>query len=156
MDEMEEFPNLVVMRTLSKSGFAGLRTGILAAPGAWAEEFEKMRLPYNLNSLSQAAASYCLEHYELISRQVTSIVQLREALFADLNSIDGIEVYPSSTNFLLLRVGDADVLHSGLGQQGILVKNLHGSDPMLENCLRVTVGTEQENSSFIGALRELC
>ena len=156
MDEIEAFPNLVVMRTLSKSGFAGLRMGILAAPSAWAEEFEKMRLPYNLNSLSQAAASYCLDHYELISRQVTSIVQLRETLFADLDIIDGIQVYPSATNFLLLRVGDADALHSGLRQKGILVKNLHGSDPMLENCLRVTVGTEQENSSFIDALRELC
>ncbi len=115
-----------------------------------------MRLPYNLNSLSQAAAAYCLDHYDAIARQISSIVQLRESLFAALGSITGVEVYPSSTNFLLIRVGNAGALHSGLEQKGILVKNLHGSDPMLENCLRITVGTEQENSRLINALRDSC
>ena len=156
INEMEAFPNLVVLRTLSKSGFAGLRLGFLAAPAIWAEEFEKMRLPYNLNSLSQVAAAYCLDHYDAVAQQISSIVRLRKSLFTALKSIAGVEVYPSATNFLLARVGDAGDLHSGLEKKGILVKNLHGSDPMLENCLRITVGTEQENSRFINALRDLC
>ena len=153
--KINQFPNLAVLRTLSKTGFAGLRLGFLAAAPEWAAQCQKVRLPYNLNALSQAAAAHCLRHYAEIDRQVAQIIASRERLFAALSAMDGVAVWPSAANFLLLRVRDAAAAHRGLQAAGILIKNLHGTDPALANCLRVTVGAEAENMAFRKALAPL-
>lgn len=152
-----DFDNLLIMRTLSKSGLAGLRLGYLTGPGEWLDELEKIRLPYNINALTQLTVSFMLKHQEVLAEQTGRICEERERLYRELVAHEPLQVWPSRANFLLFRVDDqpADVIHSGLKEKGILIKSLHGSHPLLENCLRVTVGTEEENRQFIAALENL-
>ncbi|MDX1519877.1 MAG: histidinol-phosphate transaminase [Gammaproteobacteria bacterium] len=154
MQDLECFEHLLVMRTLSKLGLAGLRVGFLAGPQAWLQEFDKLRLPYNINVLSQLSAEFFLEHYHPLQEQAARIVQDREEMYAALGNLAGIEVFPSEANFLLIRCRDhpADEVHQALREQGILVKNLHGSQAQLDQCLRVTVGSAVENRTFLDAL----
>lgn len=156
VQDIHQFDNLLVMRTLSKSGLAGLRLGYLIGPEAWLQELEKIRLPYNINSLTQKSAAFILDHYNVLEQQAKQICISREKLFSLLEGM-GIKVWPSKANFLLFRTTgvNADDLYSGLKQNGILIKNLHGSHPLLDNCLRVTVGTEEENAIFIKTLTML-
>ena len=149
--------NLVVMRTVSKMGLAGLRLGFLAGPHAWLDEFDKVRLPYNINVLTQASAAFALRHREVFDAQTRDIRAERERLTEVLGRLQGVKVYPSQANFLLLRLRDrdADAVFAGLKEQGILVKNLNGGHPLLGQCLRVTVGTLQENTRFLEAFRSL-
>ena len=150
------YPNLVVLRTLSKSGFAGLRLGVLAGRPEWLGEMEKLRLPYNINVLTQASAHYFLQHYPVLKQQTAQILQNRARLFEQLTEIPGMEVFPSETNFLLCRISsDGDQVFRDLMKKGVLVKNLHAKGARLENCLRVTVGTEEENTAFVDALKSL-
>ncbi len=156
LDLIQQYENLLVLRTLSKSGLAGLRLGYLAGHGEVINELEKVRLPYNINVLSQATAQFILENHEILQEQADNICQDRQKLFEELTSIPGIKVWPSSANFLLFRcVKNANEIYQGLKELGILIKNLHGQHPQLENCLRVTVGTPDENNQFIGALQKL-
>lgn len=150
-----EFENLLVMRTFSKSGLAGIRLGYLLGQASVLAELEKVRLPYNINALTQATAGFILEHAQVLEEQYRRILTGREYLLAGLNRIQGIQVWPSAANFILFRTLNraADEVFAGLGQRGILIKNLHGSHPLLENCLRVTVGTEKENQSFLEAMQ---
>ena len=152
-----EFENLLVMRTFSKSGLAGIRLGYLLGPVAVLEELEKIRLPYNINALTQATAEFMLAHSGILEEQARRICADRESLYAQLNRLHGIKAWPSAANFILFRTKNrtADEIYAGLRQQGILIKNLHGSHPLLENCLRVTVGTEKENRTFLEALQKL-
>lgn len=147
--------NLVVLRTLSKLGLAGLRIGIMAGAGEWLEQFDKLRLPYNLGVLNQVAATTVLAHHDVLDGQVRAILQERERLQSALASLPGIRVWPSATNFLLFRLesGGAETVFNALLDQGVLIKKLHGSHPLLDNCLRVTVGTPQENDRFLEVLR---
>lgn len=148
--------NMVVMQTLSKAGLAGLRVGMLFGPEDWLEEFNKVRLPYNINVLSQASASFILEHADLLREQTAQIRADREALYQRLRELPGIEVWPSRANFLLFRTGKgARAVFDGLREQGVLIKLLDGADPLLRECLRVTVGTPGENDRFIAALRRV-
>jgi histidinol-phosphate aminotransferase len=142
LDRLGDFPNLVVMRTLSKLGLAGLRLGLLAGAPAWLGQFDKVRLPYNIGVLNQASASFALEHQALF--------ELHDALAA----LPGIVPLPSRANFILLRVpaGQAGLLFAALREAGVLVKSLDGSSPLLADCLRVTVGTPEENDLFLTAL----
>jgi histidinol-phosphate aminotransferase len=137
LDRLGDFPNLVVMRTLSKLGLAGLRLGLLAGAPAWLGQFDKVRLPYNIGVLNQASASFALEHQALFDAALPGIVPL-----------------PSRANFILLRVpaGQAGLLFAALREAGVLVKSLDGSSPLLADCLRVTVGTPEENDLFLTAL----
>ncbi len=155
MLRLGEFDNLLVMRTLSKSGLAGLRLGILVGPALWLEQLDKLRLPYNINVLSQKVAELILSRYDILLQQAETLCADREKLFDQLNAIDGIHPWPSSANFILFRSNNksADKVFAELIQQGVLIKNVSGSAPMLRNCLRVTVGTEKENESFIAALK---
>ena len=155
MARLGQDANLLVMRTVSKMGLAGLRLGYLAGPSAWLDEVEKTRLPYNINVLTQTSASFALRHKALFDRQTRQIRHAREALFSALQQIDGIRAYPSEANFILIRIQrkQASVVFEGLKARGVLVKNLHGAHPMLEQCLRITVGTAEENRIFIGALK---
>ncbi len=154
---LAEYPNLLVMRTVSKLGLAGLRLGLLAGDPAWIAELEKLRLPYNINVLTQASAQFLLGHYEILEGQTARIRRDREVLFTQLAEMDGIHVWPSRANFLLFRVpaGRAATIHTGLQDAGVLIKKLHGSHPALADCLRVTVGTPEENHCFIEALQPL-
>jgi len=150
---LAEFPNLLVMRTYSKLGMAGLRLGFLAGSVAWLEQLEKLRLPYNVGVLPQLVAAKLLERHDVLLQQAGQIKLDRAALYQQLSEIKGVTVYPSEANFLLLRVAKATAVFEGLKQRGVLIKNLNGGHPMLNDCLRVTVGTPQENEQFIAALQ---
>lgn len=154
---VSRYDHVVVLRTLSKMGLAGLRIGFLIGKPGWIAEFEKLRLPYNLNALSQTSGGFFLEHRVVFDRQARRIVGERERLAAVLAGLPGVTVWPSAANFLLFRTGllDATRVFMELLRRGILIKNLHKPGTLLENCLRVTVGTEQENDAFLRALREI-
>ncbi len=157
LDALAEFSNLLVMRTVSKMGLAGLRLGWLAGAPAWMDELNKLRLPYNINLLTQVSAEFALAHRDVLDGQTARIRADREALFTELSSLGGISVWPSHANFLLFRTaqGRATETFNDLKRKGVLVKNLHASHPMLEDCLRVTVGTPEENQAFLAALRQI-
>jgi histidinol-phosphate aminotransferase len=156
LPRLGEWSNLVVMRTVSKMGLAGLRLGYLAGPAAWLAEFDKVRLPYNINVLTQRAAELALRHKPVLDAQTLAIRAERGRLHAALAAIDGVTPFPSEANFILLRVpaGRAKAVFEGLRARGILVKNLDGAHPLLADCLRVTVGTPDENAAFLSALRD--
>ncbi len=155
LPQLTRYPNLLVMRTLSKLGLAGLRLGLLAGRPEWLHEIDKLRLPYNVNALTQASAEFALRHYATFEDQAARIRLEREALYAELAALDGVEVWPSRANFLLFRApeGCAGAVDAGLRARRVLVKNLDGSDPSLADCLRVTVGTVVENRTFLDALK---
>ena len=152
-----EYDNLLVMRTVSKMGLAGLRLGLLAGPSAWLDEIDKVRLPYNINVLTQLSAEFALRHADVLDEQSERIRSEREALFAALNAMAGLRVYPSRANFILFRVPDgrAGDIFAGLREAGVLIKNLDGAGGPLRDCLRVTVGTPEENAAFLEALSDL-
>ena len=152
MPRLGEFPNLLVMRTLSKLGLAGLRLGLLAGPGEWLHHIDKVRLPYNVNVLTQLVAVEVLQHQEVLDSQAAAIRAERTRVLAELRRTSGVEAYASDANFILFRVATAEQVFSGLKQRGVLIKNLHGSHPLLAQCLRVTVGTPGENTRFMSAL----
>lgn len=157
MGRLGEFDNLVVMRTVSKMGLAGLRLGLLAGPAAWLDQFDKVRLPYNINVLTQASADFALSHKAVFDRQTRLIRDERERLAAAIERLEGVEVFPSQANFLLLRTpqGRAASWFQGLRERGVLIKNLDGAHALLHDCLRPTVGTPAENEVLIEALGEI-
>ena len=157
MNELEKYDNLLVMRTVSKLGLAGLRLGLLAGDRRWLSEFNKVRLPYNINSLTQVSARFVLEQDEFLQRQTANIVQERGRLADALKNLAGVRVWPSNANFILFRTEqrDAGEVFEGLKRAGILIKKLDGSHPLLRNCLRVTVGLTEENDAFLKALATL-
>jgi len=154
IDELGEWDNLVVLRTLSKLGLAGLRLGALAGPTSWLDEFDKLRLPYNVNVLTQASAAFALDHFDALAAQAATIRAERERLFASLGQLPGVTAYPSAANFILLRVprGRARPIFDALLADGILIKCVDGGHPLLADCLRVTVGTPEENARLESAL----
>jgi histidinol-phosphate aminotransferase len=156
MARLGEFPNLLVLRTVSKMGLAGLRLGLLVGPAAWLGEIDKVRLPYNINALTQASALFALEHKATLDEQTEQIRRDRAHLFSALAAIDGIQPYPSEANFILFRTPSAraGAVFESLKAQGVLIKNLGAAGGRLQDCLRVTVGTPAENAAFLAALRK--
>jgi histidinol-phosphate aminotransferase len=152
--QLGRYDNLLVMRTFSKLGMAGLRLGFLAGPAAWLGQLEKLRLPYNVGVLPQLVAAKLLEHHEVLLAQAESLKQERGRLAAALDAISGVQTYPSEANFILFRVAKATQVFEGLKQRGVLIKNLNGGHPALADCLRVTVGTPEEGARFIAALQD--
>lgn len=152
--QLAHYDNLLVMRTFSKLGMAGLRLGFLAGSKAWLEQLEKLRLPYNVGVLPQLVASKLLQHHDVLLAQAASIKQERTKLMSALNDIRGVKAYPSEANFILFRVAKATQIFEGLKQRGVLIKNLNGGHPALTDCLRVTVGTPEESAKFIAALQD--
>ena len=154
MERLGNHDNLLVMRTLSKQGLAGLRLGVLAGPAPWLAEFNKVRLPYNIGSLTQASAEFALSHMKLLDEQAGRIRANREKLFQALANLPGVHPWPSKTNFILFRTDnrDADEVFKGLRSRGVLIKNLNSAGGMLKGCLRVTIGTQEENDVFLNAL----
>jgi len=151
IEKVSEFPNLVVIRTVSKLGLAGIRLGYLIGRPEWVEQLDKVRPPYNVSVLTQAAALFLLGKLDVLEGQAARIVSERANLGEALKALKGVTVYPSEANFFLVRVPDAGRTYEALKQQNVLVRNLH---PGLKNCLRVTVGTPDENRILLSALRE--
>ena len=152
LDEVARHSNVVLVRTVSKLGLAGLRLGLAIAPAEWTRELEKLRMPYNVNVLSAAAADLGHAHRDVLEAQTRAIVAERARLERGLDAIAGIARFPSAANFVLARVPNAPGAFERLKERGILVKNLHGTHSLLANCLRLTVGTPDENTRMLEAL----
>ena len=153
MPKLNDYDQLLVMRTVSKMGLAGLRLGLLCGGQELISEINKVRLPYNINVLTQYTASFILDNAGFLEGQAEMIRADREHLLKQLAAIEGIEVFPSQANFILFRVtrGGATAVFTSLCNDGVLVKNLDKPGP-LQSCLRVTVGTAEENQAFMQAL----
>ncbi len=154
MPMLTRYPNLLVMRTFSKLGMAGLRLGFLVGSKAWLAQLEKLRLPYNINVLTQRVAEKLLQYHDVLLRQTEQIKQDRAWLYERLVGVADVRPYMSDANFILFRVMHADKIFQRLKKRGVLIKNLNKSHPLLVDCLRVTVGTPQENEQFIRGLQE--
>jgi histidinol-phosphate aminotransferase len=156
LDRLGRYDNLLVLRTFSKLGLAGLRLGVLAGARAWLNEFDKVRLPYNINTLTQVSVRFALEHADVLEAQAAQIRRDRETLLAELAKLPGVRPWPSAANFILFRIEGraAGDVFERLRARRVLIKNLDGAGGMLRGCLRVTVGTPQENQAFLAALRE--
>ena len=152
-----DLENIVFMHTLSKIGLAGVRLGALIGQRKWLDPLERVRMPYNVGSLTQATACFALENDRYFQVQVDEICLARTELFADLVAIPGVKAWPSETNFILFRVEKGGPkVHRALLDAGVAVKNLHGAHEYLANCLRVSVGTPEENGIFIEKLAQCC
>lgn len=151
---LKQYENVVILRTMSKIGFAALRLGILISCEDVAREINKVRLPYNINSLSAQIASRVYDNYEYINRNVGIIREEREKLYDSLGKIEGIKVYPSDANFLLISTRDSTAVFEELVKRDILVRKIDGVQ-MLSNCLRITVGTHDENRALVAALSDI-
>jgi len=149
---LKDYKNLLIMRTLSKIGLAGLRVGFLIADREIINEVNKVRLPFNLNSLSQAIAADVLRDGKTLRARINAIVSERENLSSEMEKIRGVRPYPSEANFILFRVNDSDRIYKRLLQKGVLVRNMKG---VVDGCLRVTVGTTEENSIFLNAMKKV-
>ena len=158
MPRLAEFENMVVMRTVSKIGMAGLRLGYVCGRPEWIEAFNKTRSPFNINVLTEAVAVKLLENKAVLDAQAAEVLAERGRMKPELERIPGLAVYPSAANFLLVRVaggkGAGTRVFEALRAQGVLVKDFSGGHPLLENCLRLTVGTPDENRILLAALRE--
>ncbi|MHB1563947.1 MAG: pyridoxal phosphate-dependent aminotransferase [Leptospirillum sp.] len=144
LDALDESENLLVLRTFSKMGLAAIRLGVLLAGEAVIREVEKVRLPYNLNSLTQEAALFLIrDHFDLLSEATSKIVRLREEMERELSEIPGIVFFPSRTNFLLLRLwpGSVPLVSSKLLENRIMVRDVSSHHPFLEDCIRISAGS---------------
>jgi histidinol-phosphate aminotransferase len=158
LPRLGDWPNLLVMRTVSKMGLAGLRLGYLAGPAQWLRQIDKTRLPYNINVLTQASAAFAMRHKGVLDAQTDRIRGERNRMFDALSRLGDVRPYPSEANFILLRTpeGSAGDVFSSLKADGVLIKNLDGTHPLLADCLRVTVGRREENDAFLTALVRAC
>ncbi len=154
LQRMAAHEHVLVLRTLSKFGLAGVRLGYLCGPAALIAEVDKVRPPYNVSVLNAEAALFALEHADEYARQAALIRGERERLQAALRGIAGVQAFPSDANMILVRVPDAKQAFDGMKARGVLVKHVAGLHPLLANCLRLTVGTPEENDLMIRALRE--
>ena len=146
--------NVLLMRTLSKFGLAGVRLGYLLGPAALVQEVDKLRPPYNVSVLNAECALFALEHAEVFAAQAVQICEQRTVLLDALAQMPGVTPFPSDANMVLVRVPDAQRCFDALKARGLLVKNVSKMHPLLSQCLRLTVGTPIENSLLISALPE--
>lgn len=153
LQRMADHPHVLVMRTLSKFGLAGVRLGYLAGAEALIREIDKVRPPYNVSALNAEATLFALDHADEFARQAQVLRAERERLQAALAQMPGAEPFPSEANMILVRVPDAAAAFAGLKARGVLVKNVSGLHPLLADCLRLTVGTPDENTLMLDALR---
>ena len=151
---LENFENLVIVRTLSKSGFAGLRVGYMVSHPVWGGEFEKIRFPYNIGVLAQESAVFALDNWDEICRNTLHIVEMRDQMVSGLRRMGGVQVFPTQANFIVIKpiTKSSLAIFEALQEDGILIKNFDGYHPLLENCLRLTVGTESENEKLMTSL----
>ena len=151
LELIESHENLLILQTLSKIGFAGLRVGMLYGPKAWVDLLHKIRMPYNVNSLSQAGALFALDHEKLVRYNVDWVIKERDWMLAELSGFENLKVWPSKANFILVRTlnrSGFDVFNE-LKENGFLVKDMSNSHLALQNCLRITIGNHEENTKFL-------
>ena len=150
---LADYPNLVVMRTVSKLGLAGIRLGYMTAAKELLTEFDKVRPPYNVNVLTEAVAELAMDNIAVFNEQAKAIRKERARLAGELAAMPDVEVFPSQANIQLIRVKNADAVFDGLVARRILIKNVSRQHPLLENCLRITVSTPEENDLFLAAFK---
>jgi histidinol-phosphate aminotransferase len=154
MQRLAVHPHVLVMRTLSKFGLAGVRLGYLCGAAALIDEIEKVRPPYNVSVLNAEAALFAVQHADEYARQAAILREERGRLQAALRELPGVKVFPSEANMILVRVPDSKTAFEGMKARGVLVKHIAGLHPLLANCLRLTVGTPDENQQMLRALKE--
>ena len=156
MPRLAEFDNLIVMRTVSKLGLAGIRLGYMAGSAALLTEFDKVRPPYNINVLTQAAAEFLLDHTDILDAQAARLRAERARLTDALAALPGVTPFPSDANFILVRIAaqpvDANAVFANLLARKVLVKNVGKMHALLHDCLRITVSTPEENAQLLAAL----
>ena len=153
MQRLARHDHVLVMRTLSKFGLAGVRLGYLAGAASLVEQIDKVRPPYNVGALNAEATLFALDHADEYARQAALLRAERERLQRALRDLPGARPYPSEANMILVRVPDAARTFAGMKQRGVLVKNVSALHPLLANCLRLTVGTPDENTLMLDALK---
>ena len=144
--------NVLVMRTMSKFGLAGVRIGYLLGDAQLVDQVEKLRPPYNISVLNAEAAFFALEHADVYAAQAAELRAERERVSAALAAMPRVQVWPSQGNMILARVPDAAATFAALKARGVLIKNVSGLHPLLANCLRFTVGTPDENTRLLAEL----
>jgi len=149
---LNDYENVTIMRTLSKVGFAALRVGILIGREELIEAVNRVRLPFNVSALSQAVAVEALKNFAEVKTALKMICKEREVLFGELERTGGVTPYPSEANFILFKVRNAYTVYKRLLSRGVLVRYM---GPVLKDCLRVTVGTPEDNAFFLNALRRV-
>ena len=155
IDRLTRHDHVLLMRTLSKFGLAGVRLGYMMGRRELIEQIEKVRPPYNVSVLNCEAALFALEHEDEFARQARVLRAERQRLFDALKAMPGVHPYPSEANMILVKVPDAPRCFEGMKQRKVLVKSVARSpSPLLANCLRLTVGSPEENDLMIAALRE--
>ena len=154
MDHITRHSHVLLMRTLSKFGLAGVRLGYMIGPTALIAEIDKVRPPYNISVLNAECALFALEHTEVFAAQAQDLREERERLLKALAALPGVRPFPSEANMILARVPDAAKAFDGLKAHRVLIKNVSKMHPLLNNCLRLTVGTAQENDQMLAALKE--
>lgn len=154
MDRIARHSHVLLLRTLSKFGLAGVRIGYMMGPKALIAEIDKVRPPYNISVLNYECALFALEHRDVFAAQAQELVAQRTVLFAALSAMKGVKAWKSDANMILVRVPDAAKAFEGMRQRKVLVKNVSRMHPLLANCLRLTVGTIEENSQMLAALEE--
>ena len=154
IDRIAQHRHVLLLRTLSKFGLAGVRLGYLMGPKALIAEIDKVRPPYNISVLNYECALFALEHRDVFSAQALELIAQRAMLFKALSGITHVRVWKSDANMLLVRVPDAAKTFEGMKAHGVLVKNVSKMHPLLAQCLRITVGTAAENASMLAALEE--
>jgi histidinol-phosphate aminotransferase len=155
MPLLKKYDNLIFLNTLSKLGMASIRLGFLIGNPDILEQLNKVRLPYNVNSLSQTAAGFFLDYEGEFSKQIKEIIQRREELYRGLKAIKWIKTYPSRANFIFFSCAfDSNRIYNKLVAEGIVLKNLN-NPPLMPNCMRVTVGSKKENEAFLKALKNI-
>ena len=145
--------HVLVMRTLSKFGLAGVRLGYMVGAAALIDEIDKVRPPYNISALNAEATLFALAHADEFARQAKVLRAERATLLQVLGDLPGVHPFPSEANMILVRVPDSKACFDGMKARGVLVKNIAGLHPLLANCLRLTVGTPEENVQMIDALK---
>jgi histidinol-phosphate aminotransferase len=153
MDRVAQFEHVLVMRTLSKFGLAGVRLGYMVGVAALIDEIEKVRPPYNVSALNAEATLFALEHADEFARQAAVLRSERARLQTALQAVPNVKAFPSEANMILVRVPDSKRCFEGMKARGVLVKNIAGLHPLLANCVRLTVGTPEENTLMIDALK---
>jgi len=152
LERLRRHEHVLLMRTMSKFGLAGVRIGYMMGRQPLIAEIDKLRPPFNVSVLNCEAALFALEHVDEYARQAAAIRAEREKLLRELQALPGIKAFPSEANMILARVPDAKRVFEGMRARGVLVKNVSGLHPLLAGCIRITIGTPEENPQTLAAL----
>jgi histidinol-phosphate aminotransferase len=153
LERLKRHEHVLLMRTMSKFGLAGVRIGYMMGRSALIHEVDKLRPPFNVSVLNCEAALFALEHVDEYTKQAATIRAERAKMSEALAALPGVHPFPSEANMILVRVPDAKRVFAGMKARGVLIKNVSGMHPLMANCLRITIGTPEENPQTLAALR---